>query len=107
VRKIRSKTAGVGQNNSQLTAPAPISQKLRERCGGIRTMVEKSTAIEKLSHQVTDQDATFIYGESHNGPLHVGALSFFEDEITHEELIRHFEVMSARLLELSSGFMVS
>jgi WS/DGAT/MGAT family acyltransferase len=54
-------------------------------------MAEKSITIEKLSHRLTDQDATFIYGESRNGPLHVGALSFFEDEITYEELIRHYE----------------
>ena len=54
-------------------------------------MAEKSIAIEKLSHRLTGQDATFIYGESRNGPLHVGSLSFFEDEITYPELIRHFE----------------
>jgi diacylglycerol O-acyltransferase len=57
----------------------------------MRTMADKSIAIERLSHRLTDQDATFIYGESRNGPLHVGALSFFEDEITYPELIRHFE----------------
>jgi hypothetical protein len=54
-------------------------------------MPEKSIAIEKLSHRQTDQDAAFIYGDSRNRPLHVGALSFFENEITYEELIRHFE----------------
>jgi diacylglycerol O-acyltransferase / wax synthase len=54
-------------------------------------MAEKSIAIEKLSHRLTAQDATFIYGESHNGPLHIGSFSFFEDEITYPELMRHFE----------------
>jgi len=54
-------------------------------------MAEKTIAIENLSHRLTDQDATFIYGESRNGPLHVGALSFFDDEIAYPELIRHFE----------------
>jgi len=54
-------------------------------------MAEKPIVIEKLSHRLTDQDATFIYGESRNGPLHVGALSFFEDEIPYQELIRHYE----------------
>jgi diacylglycerol O-acyltransferase len=47
--------------------------------------------IEKLSHRLTGQDATFIYGESRNGPLHIGSISFFEDEIAFPELIRHFE----------------
>jgi WS/DGAT/MGAT family acyltransferase len=54
-------------------------------------MAEKSIPTEKLSHRLTGQDASFIYGESRNGPLHIGSLSFFEDQITYPELIRHFE----------------
>jgi len=54
-------------------------------------MAEKSIAIEKLNRRLTGQDATFIYGESRNGPLHIGSFSFFEDEITYPELMRHFE----------------
>jgi diacylglycerol O-acyltransferase / wax synthase len=53
-------------------------------------MANESIAIEKLNHRLTSQDATFIYGESRNGPLHIGSISFFEDEITYPELIRHF-----------------
>jgi len=52
---------------------------------------QKSIAILKPSHRLTGQDATFIYGESRNGPLHIGSISFFEDEIAYPELIRHFE----------------
>jgi diacylglycerol O-acyltransferase / wax synthase len=54
-------------------------------------MAEKSIAIEKLNHRLTSQDASFIYGESRNGPLHVGSISFFEDEIAYTELMHHFE----------------
>ena len=54
-------------------------------------MGEKSIPVEKLSHRLTGQDASFIYGESRNGPLHIGSLSFFEDQIAYTELIRHFE----------------
>ena len=54
-------------------------------------MAEKSIAIEKLSPRLTSQDATFIYGETRNGPLHIGSISFFEDEIAYPELMRHFE----------------
>jgi len=54
-------------------------------------MSEKSIPIKELSHRLTGQDASFIYGESRNGPLHIGSLSFFEDEITYPELIQHFE----------------
>jgi diacylglycerol O-acyltransferase len=53
-------------------------------------MAKESIAIEKLSHRLSGQDATFIYGESRNGPLHIGSISFFEDQITYPELIRHF-----------------
>src|SRR5271166_821382 len=59
--------------------------------GGEKTMAEKSIAIEKLNHRLTGQDASFIYGESRNGPLHIGSFSFFEDEITYPELMRNFE----------------
>ena len=54
-------------------------------------MTTGTIAIEKLSHRLTGQDSTFIYGESRNGPLHIGSLSFFEDEIPYPALVRHFE----------------
>src|SRR5215470_14654802 len=57
----------------------------------MRAMTTGSIAIEKLSHRLTGQDSTFIYGESRNGPLHIGSLSFFEDEISYPALVRHFE----------------
>jgi diacylglycerol O-acyltransferase / wax synthase len=57
----------------------------------MRAVAKESIAIEKLNHRLTGQDASFIYGESRNGPLHIGSISFFEDEITYPELIRHFE----------------
>jgi diacylglycerol O-acyltransferase len=54
-------------------------------------MTTESIAIEKLSHRLTGQDASFIYAESRNGPLHIGSISYFADEIAYPELIRHFE----------------
>jgi diacylglycerol O-acyltransferase / wax synthase len=54
-------------------------------------MAENPIAIEKLSHRLTGQDASFIYGESRNGPLHIGSIAYFDDQITYPELIRHFE----------------
>ncbi len=54
-------------------------------------MPEKELALEKLSRRLTAQDASFIYGETQNGPLHIGSLAFFEDEITLGELIGHLE----------------
>jgi diacylglycerol O-acyltransferase / wax synthase len=54
-------------------------------------MAKESIAMEKLNHRLTAQDAAFIYGESRNGPLHIGSISFFKDEITYAELIRHFD----------------
>ena len=47
-------------------------------------MAEKSIPIEKLSHRLIGQDASFIYGESRRGSLHIGSMSFFKDEIAYQ-----------------------
>lgn len=54
-------------------------------------MSENSFPIEKLSHRLTSQDSSFIYAESRNGPLHIGSIAFFDDEIKYSELIRQYE----------------
>src|SRR3984893_232223 len=46
-------------------------------------------APDKLSHRMTSQDASFIYGESQTGPLHIGMLLIFDGPIDYEELINH------------------
>ena len=46
----------------------------------------------KLAHRLTTQDAAFLYGESRNGPLHIGSLAVFEGEISFEEMARHVEL---------------
>ena len=46
----------------------------------------------KLAHRLTTQDASFLYGESRNGPLHIGSLAVFEGEIRFEEMARHVEL---------------
>jgi len=43
----------------------------------------------KLSHRMTSQDASFIYGESHSGPLHIGTLQIFDGPIDYDELVDH------------------
>ncbi len=50
-------------------------------------MSEKSIPTEKLSLLLTAQDASFIYGEPRNGPLHIGSLSFFKDQIPNPEAV--------------------
>lgn len=45
-----------------------------------------SSQSSKLSHRLTAQDSSFLYGESSSGPLHIGSISFFEDLVTLEEL---------------------
>jgi len=49
-------------------------------------MADDSSLSFKLSHRLTAQDSTFLYGESRSGPLHIGSISFFEDVVTLEEL---------------------
>ena len=43
----------------------------------------------KLSHRMTSQDASFIYGESHSGPLHIGSLQIYDGPIDYDELVDH------------------
>jgi WS/DGAT/MGAT family acyltransferase len=38
---------------------------------------------------MTSQDASFIYGESHTGPLHIGTLQIFDGHIDYDELVDH------------------
>jgi len=45
----------------------------------------------KLSRRLSTQDASFLYNETPNGPLHIGILQTFEGEIEFERLIEHFE----------------
>ena len=45
----------------------------------------------KLSRRLSSQDASFLYNETPNGPLHVGLLQTFEGEIEFDRLINHLE----------------
>jgi diacylglycerol O-acyltransferase len=52
-------------------------------------MATPGNAPAKLSHRMTSQDASFIYGESHAGPLHIGSLQIFDGPIDYDELVDH------------------
>jgi diacylglycerol O-acyltransferase / wax synthase len=52
-------------------------------------MATPGTAPAKLAHRMTSQDASFVYGESHAGPLHIGSLQFFDGHIDYDELFDH------------------
>ncbi len=52
-------------------------------------MATPGTAPAKLAHRMTTQDASFVYGESHAGPLHIGSLQFFDGHIDYDELFDH------------------
>jgi len=43
------------------------------------------------SYRLSTQDATFIYGESRNGPLHIGSIGLFEGRIDFNAMLGHFE----------------
>jgi WS/DGAT/MGAT family acyltransferase len=45
----------------------------------------------KLSRRLSTQDASFLYAETHYGPLHVGIFQTFEGEIEFDRLVAHFE----------------
>ena len=44
----------------------------------------------KPSRRLSTQDASFLYNETPNGPLHVGILQTFEGEIEFDRLVEHF-----------------
>src|SRR6266446_1591390 len=54
----------------------------------------------KLSRRLSTQDASFLYNETHNGPLHVGLLQTFEGEIEFDRLVDHL----ARRIHLLSRY---
>jgi diacylglycerol O-acyltransferase len=45
----------------------------------------------QVSHRLSTQDASFLYNETPNGPLHVGILQTFEGAIEFERFAEHFE----------------
>lgn len=52
-------------------------------------MAASAKPIVKLSRRMSTQDASFIYGETRGGPLHIGALNFFDATIDYDEIIDH------------------
>jgi diacylglycerol O-acyltransferase / wax synthase len=54
-------------------------------------MPEKSASPSATSYRLSTQDATFIYGESQNGPLHIGSIGLFEGRVDFNGLLGHCE----------------
>jgi WS/DGAT/MGAT family acyltransferase len=54
-------------------------------------MAENSVAPPASSYRLSTQDATFIYGESQNGPLHIGSIGLFEGRMDFNGVVGHFE----------------
>jgi diacylglycerol O-acyltransferase len=54
-------------------------------------MAENSVAPPASGYRLSTQDATFIYGESQNGPLHIGSIGIFEGRVDFNGLLGHFE----------------
>lgn len=42
-------------------------------------------------YRLTTQDATFVYGETPNGPLHIGSILMFEGKIDFDDFVKHIE----------------
>ncbi len=43
------------------------------------------------SYRLSTQDATFVYGETQNAPLHIGSILIFDGRIDFERFLRHIE----------------
>ncbi|MEO6397374.1 MAG: wax ester/triacylglycerol synthase family O-acyltransferase [Tepidiformaceae bacterium] len=44
-----------------------------------------------VSRRLSSQDASFLYNESMNGPMHIGSLSIFEGEMAYETVVKQIE----------------
>ncbi len=54
-------------------------------------MAEAPVFPSASSYRLSTQDATFIYGESQSGPLHIGNIGLFEGRLDFNALLGHFE----------------
>lgn len=54
-------------------------------------MAENSVTPPLSGYRLSTQDATFIYGESQNGPLHIGSIGIFEGRVDFNGILGHFE----------------
>ncbi|MFZ0247885.1 MAG: wax ester/triacylglycerol synthase domain-containing protein, partial [Candidatus Binatus sp.] len=54
-------------------------------------MAETSAFPSLSSYRLSTQDATFIYGESQSGPLHIGSIGLFEGCLDFDALLEHFD----------------
>lgn len=45
-----------------------------------------------LPHRLSLQDASLLYGEAQHGPLHIGAITYFDGRIDYDEFVAHMEV---------------
>lgn len=57
-------------------------------------MADAKSHSARLSHRMSAQDASFIYAETRNGPLHIGSVNIFDGPIDYDELYSH---MAARM----------
>ena len=54
-------------------------------------MAETPALPSLLSYRLSTQDATFIYGESQSGPLHIGSIALFEGQLDFNAMLGHFD----------------
>lgn len=51
-------------------------------------MVQPAPPSSSLARRLTAQDASFLYGESRHGPMHIGTLSFFDGQLSYDAVAR-------------------
>src|ERR1700691_6187878 len=72
----------------RILGPSDLS--IRQSHGGAKiTMAAPDNPTLRLSRRMSTQDASFLYGESRSGPLHIGSLNIFDAPIDHDEIIDH------------------
>jgi diacylglycerol O-acyltransferase / wax synthase len=54
-------------------------------------MAEDTGATRDFSYRLSTQDATFIYADTANGPLHIGSIGMFEGRVDFDAMLRHLQ----------------
>ncbi|OAI44086.1 hypothetical protein AYO38_02335 [bacterium SCGC AG-212-C10] len=54
-------------------------------------MAAAASLQSSLSRRLTTQDASFLYGESIHGPMHIGSVSLFDGRLEFDSLVRQLE----------------
>jgi len=73
----------------------PLSLAGVNRTGGLsahdggRPSTESETPLDNMNRRLSAQDASFLYGERPEAPLHIGSIAVFEGDVPYERVVEN------------------